>query len=173
MLQRMMRFWRRAFEARVLMVCSGNICRSPLAAATLRGQLAKAGLDRRVLVDSAGTHSLRGSPPDGRAVRAAARRGYDLAGGRARQVVAKDLERFDRVFAMDDANLGFLLGLKPAAPRGRPQRLLDLAPAADGSCEVPDPYYGPPDGFERVLDLVEPACEALVIELRQSLRGAA
>lgn len=173
MLQRMTRWWRRAFDARVLMVCTANICRSPLAAAVLRGQLVRAGLERRVQVDSAGTHSLRGSSPDGRAVRAAARRGYDISGGRARQVSAEDLERFDRVFVMDDANLAYLLGLKPAAPRCRPQYLLDLAPAADGGREVPDPYYGPPGGFERVLDLVEPACAALVAELRQSLRGVA
>ena len=154
---------------RVLMVCMGNICRSPTAEGVLRGKLQRAGLGAQVAVDSAGTLGAHaGEAPDARAVRAAARRGYDLSTLRARQVRAIDFEHFDWILAMDSANLDWLRGRAPEASRSRLGLLLDHAdPALLGGsdAEVPDPYYGPEAGFERVLDLVEAACDGLVLRL--------
>ena len=149
-------------HTRVLMVCMGNICRSPTAEAVLRSKLAQAGLAHHVEVDSAGTHGYHtGEGPDPRAVAAAARRGYDLAALRARPVQADDFERFDLVLAMDQNNLHWLRHRAPAAPVARIDLLLAHARQHDVR-EVPDPYYGPPAGFDRVLDLVEDACEGLL-----------
>jgi protein-tyrosine phosphatase len=151
-----------AVEFRVLMVCLGNICRSPTAEAVLRARLRAHGLHDRVEVDSAGTggwHS--GDPPDARSQRHAARRGYDLSQLRARRVVEEDFHRFDLLLAMDTDNLADLQRLKPDAARGE----LRLFAAVD----VPDPYQSGPAGFERVLDLVERASDALVVDLRKRL----
>ncbi len=138
------------------MVCLGNICRSPTAEAVLRRKLHAAGLGARVEVDSAGTGSWHiGSPPDARAQRHAARRGYDLSGLRARQVSADDFQRFDLILAMDRDNLADLQRLAPDEPARAELRLF-------AEVEVPDPYAGGPDGFERVLDLVEARCDAWV-----------
>lgn len=153
----------------VLMVCMGNICRSPTAEGVLRLKLQRAGLGEQVLVDSAGTHGHHtGEGPDPRAVRAAARRGYDLSRLRARPVQASDFERFDWILAMDEANLVWLRDKAPAAALPRLGLLLSHgAPASHGGVApaVPDPYFGPPAGFEHVLDLVEVACDALVQRL--------
>ena len=112
-------------HTRVLMVCMGNICRSPTAEAVLRSKLAQAGLAHHVEVDSAGTHGYHtGEGPDPRAVAAAARRGYDLAALRARPVQADDFERFDLVLAMDQNNLHWLRHRAPAAPVARIDLLL-------------------------------------------------
>jgi len=149
-------------HTRVLMVCMGNICRSPTAEAVLRSKLAQAGLAQQVAVDSAGTHGYHtGEGPDPRAVAAAARRGYDLGALRARPVHTDDFERFDLVLAMDQDNLDWLRRRAPAAPTARIDLLLTHA-RQQGVREVPDPYYGPPAGFDRVLDLVEDACEGLL-----------
>jgi protein-tyrosine phosphatase len=157
-------------KIRVLMVCLGNICRSPTAEGVLRAKLQAAGLHRLVAVDSAGTSGLHGGePPDARAIRQAAARGYDLSKQRARRVVAADFQRFDWVLAMDEANL---VGLRRAAPPDATARLgLLMAHAQRFShiAEVPDPYYGPPAGFDHVLDLVEDACDGLVERLAQEL----
>lgn len=153
----------------VLMVCMGNICRSPTAEGVLRLKLQRAGLGERVLVDSAGTHGYHtGEGPDPRAVRAAARRGYDLSRLRARPVQAGDFERFDWILAMDEANLAWLRDKAPAAALPRLGLLLShgaLAVQGGAAPTVPDPYFGPPAGFEHVLDLVEGACDALVQRL--------
>lgn len=150
------------------MVCLGNICRSPTAEAVLRAKLARAGLDHRVGVASAGTHGERGTPPDARAVAAGAKRGYDLAAIRSRRIAAADFERFHVVLAMDRENLDHLSASCPAPLAQRLGLLLQYAPAA-GLQEVPDPYYGGPAGFERVLDLIEPACDGLVVTLQRQL----
>jgi protein-tyrosine phosphatase len=156
-------------KLRVLMVCMGNICRSPTAEAVLRDKLRQAGLAHRVEVDSAGTHgSHAGDPPDPRAQRHALRRGYDLSSLRARRVEPEDFQRFDLVLVMDDDNLAHLVGDCPQHLRGRLRPLMSFAPQA-GSHHVPDPYYGGPAHFERVLDLVEQGCDGVVSELRQRL----
>ncbi len=147
---------------RVLMVCLGNICRSPTAEAVLRHKLAAAGLDGHVEVDSAGTGSWHvGDPPDPRSQRHAARRGYELSALRARQVCEADFERFDLVLAMDEDNLAELVRLQPDGGRAE-LRLFAGRP-------VPDPYAGGPAGFEAVLDLVEATSDALTRELARRL----
>jgi protein-tyrosine phosphatase len=156
-------------SVRVLMVCMGNICRSPTAEAVLRAKLQRAGLAERIGVDSAGTHGYHtGEGPDPRAVRAGALRGYDLSRLRARPVQAGDFERFEWILAMDEANLDWLRAKAPAAAQARLGLLLSHAdPAALAGAEpvVPDPYYGPPAGFDHVLHLVEAACDGLVQRL--------
>ncbi len=145
---------------RILMVCLGNICRSPTAEGVLRARLRAAGIDG-VGVDSAGTGSWHvGDPPDARAIAHAARRGIDLAPLRARQVGDDDFERFDLILAMDEQNLADLRADCPPALRGKLLVLMDELTAA-GRRSVPDPYAHGPAAFERVLDLVEAACDAL------------
>lgn len=159
---------------RVLMVCTGNICRSPTAEAVLRHKLLAAGLDRDVEIDSAGTVDYHvGSPPDRRAQMHGARRGYDLSRLRARLVRADDFEKFDLVLAMDSDHLDYLMQRCPEPQQGRIRRLLEFAPGRTTGFDVPDPYYGAPAGFERVLDLVELACDGLVEHLRQRFAAGA
>jgi protein-tyrosine phosphatase len=152
---------------RILMVCMGNICRSPTAEGVLRDRLVRAGLDRHVEVDSAGTYGGHaGSPPDRRAIAHAKRRGVDIAGLRARRVGQADFVRFDRIYAMDADNLDELLSLKPAAARAEVALLLSVLALSPPVPEVPDPYTGGPADFEHVLDLVERAADAIVAGLR-------
>jgi len=156
-----------AIQTRVLMVCMGNICRSPTAEAVLRSKLDKAGLAREVEVASAGTHGYHvGEPPDGRAQKHAARRGYDLSRIRAQKVAAEHFQRYDWVLAMDDENLAVLRELAPPDGRAKLSLLMAYAVRHTDEATVPDPYYGPPAGFERVLDLVEDACEGFIQNLR-------
>ena len=146
----------------ILFVCLGNICRSPTAEGVFRARAARAGLADRLEIDSAGTGDWHvGHPPDRRAIAAAATRGYDLASLRARQVAVEDFHRFDWILAMDRANLRELGALRPRAFAGHLGLFLDVAPELDVR-EVPDPYYGGADGFERELDLIETASDALI-----------
>lgn len=161
-------------EARhaVLFVCLGNICRSPTAEAVFRAAAQRAGLAARVTVDSAGTGNWHaGNPPDWRAITHAAKRGYDLAPLRARQVSRADFERFDWIFAMDRMNLRELEAMRPSRYGGHLGLFLDVAPHL-GKREVPDPYDGGAAGFEHVLDLVEAASESLVSRLLGAGAGA-
>lgn len=160
-----------SYEFGVLMVCMGNLCRSPLAEGVLRHKLALAGLARRVQVDSAGTHCERGALADPRAVAVAARRGYDLRALRSRRVVDADFAQFDLVLAMDEDNLANLRDVCPAESQGRLRLLLEAAKRTDGVREVPDPYYGADNSFEHVIELIEPACEALVDQLMRTLQA--
>jgi protein-tyrosine phosphatase len=158
-----------AGKTRVLMVCMGNICRSPTAEGVLRAKLLAAGLQHRVEVDSAGTHGYHvREAPDPRAKAHAARRGYDLSPLRARRVVAEDFERFDHVLAMDEDNLAFLAEMAPKGSPAQVDLLMAFARQPGAPRQVPDPYYGAAEGFERVLDLVEDACDGLVARLRQT-----
>lgn len=154
----------------ILFVCMGNICRSPTAEGVFRAHAARAGIISRLHIDSAGTHDYYiGGPPDWRATQVAQSRGYDLTSLRGRQVEAADFARFDRIYAMDRMNLEVLTDLRPAGHRGELALFLDLVPEL-GVREVPDPYDGGPEGFERVLDLVECASAALVKRLAVELR---
>ena len=113
-------------------------------------------------IDSAGTADYHaGEPPDRRSVAAARHRGYDLAGLRARQVQRDDFNRFDFVLAMDSANLSELESRAPQTATARVALLMDFAPDS-GYVEVPDPYYGGIEDFERVLDLCEKAARGLL-----------
>jgi protein-tyrosine phosphatase len=151
---------------KVLMVCMGNICRSPTAEGVLRHKLRDAGLHEFVVVDSAGTHAYHvGEPPDHRSVKHARLRGYDLAGLRARRVGGADFEHFDLILAMDWDNFALLEEQCPPEHRAKLRRLTEFARRHD-SPVVPDPYYSGADGFERVLDLIEDACDGLVDHLK-------
>jgi protein-tyrosine phosphatase len=150
---------------RILFVCMGNICRSPTAEGVARSLAGARGLAAWFEFDSAGTHGYHvGSPPDPRARTAAAQRGYDLSALRARQVAPADFERFDRILAMDRDNLALLRQACPKEERGKLALFLDFSVRFDLD-EVPDPYYGGAEGFERVLDLVEDAAHGLLDEL--------
>ena len=157
---------------RILFVCLGNICRSPTAEAVVRALAALEAPDLGLEVDSAGTAGYHvGELPDPRMRAAAARRGYDLDTLRARIVEPRDFERFDLILAMDRENLAVLHRRAPEQARERVRLFLEFAP--DGELEeVPDPYYGGPNGFEEVLDLVEGAARGLLSYLRQRARAA-
>jgi protein-tyrosine phosphatase len=149
---------------RVLFVCWGNICRSPLAQGVFEDVLRREELDDEVFVDSAGTGSWYvGSPPDDRAQRSASARGLDLSAQRARRISADDCEEFDYVLTMDEQTYRTVASLCRGSAVVRP--FLDFAPHSPER-EVPDPYYGGPDGFEHVLDLVEEASEGLLDDIR-------
>ena len=154
---------------RLLFVCMGNICRSPTAEAVMRGLVREAGLESEFEIDSAGTGSWhKGDPPDRRATEAAHARGVTLEGA-ARQVRPRDFEHYDLLLAMDRENLRELRTFSPdndAAGKARLLRSFDPASAGAPDLDVPDPYYGGPDGFETVLDQVEAACRGLLATLR-------
>lgn len=157
---------------RVLFVCLGNICRSPTAEVVLRTVAAREAPELELEVDSAGTAAYHvGEPPDPRTREAAARRGYDLTAPRARIVEPADFERFDLILAMDREILRALRRRAPTTAHQRLRLFLEFAPEA-GPEDVPDPYYGGPNGFEEVLDLVEAATRALLAHLRQPSRAA-
>ena len=148
----------------ILMVCLGNICRSPTAHGVMEHLVTEAGLDEYLTIDSAGTGDWHiGRQPDPRTQSAALRRGYDLSGQRARQVQVEDFERFDYVLAMDRQNHKDLIGIAPAELAHKITLLLDHA--GQTGQDVPDPYYGEEDGFETVLDLVEHACASFLQKL--------
>jgi len=151
----------------VLFICMGNICRSPTAEGVFRHFVEQRGLQESIRIDSAGTHAYHsGEPSDRRAIAAAARRGYDMTGIRARRVRDEDFEEFDLVIAMDDQNLQNLQEMAGPALSAKVSLFLDYS-SGDVS-EVPDPYYGGAKGFERVLDLVEDASRGLLEMLRKS-----
>lgn len=153
---------------RVLFVCLGNICRSPTAEAVFRAVVARDAPDLAIEIDSAGTGGYHiGHPPDPRSQEAASRRGYDLAPLRARRIASEDFERFDLILAMDHENLATLKQRAPRASRAQLKLFLEFIPDTD-TVEVPDPYYGGPNGFEQVLDLVEAASYGLLRHLRSS-----
>lgn len=151
---------------RLLFVCMGNICRSPAAEGVMKHQLAAAGALGKAEVDSAGTINLHaGNPPDSRMTAAAANRGIELV-HRARQVTAKDLADFDLVLVMDEDNLRDVRRLDREGKYADKIKLFCDYTTRHSQTEVPDPYYGGPDGFELVLDLLEDGCANLVKEVR-------
>ncbi len=156
------------FKVRILFICMGNICRSPTAEAVFRARVEKAGLAQHILTDSAGTHDYHiGGSPDARTQRTASKRGYDMSMLRGRQVEVADFASFDYVLAMDHDNLAILQRLCPLEQRVRLGLFLQYA-TRHKEREVPDPYYGGGDGFERVLDMVEDAAEGLLVHIRET-----
>ena len=153
-------------KVRVLLVCMGNICRSPMAEGVLRETAARRGVGDCLEIDSAGTHAYHeGEAPDPRTVNTAASRGYDLSSLRARCVSADDFEHFDWILAMDRQNLANLERRCPNPCRGKLGLFLNFAARTSDGDEVPDPYYGGPDGFKHVLGLCENGAEGLLDRL--------
>ena len=151
---------------KVLFVCTGNICRSPTAEGVFRKFVSDAGLSALILADSAGTHGYHvDEPPDARAQAAAARRGYDLSSLRARRFERQDLYGFDLVLAMDRENHSFLARMAQPASAPRLRMMMSYARSFREE-EVPDPYYGGPQGFDLVLDMLEDASQGLLETLR-------
>ena len=154
---------------RVLLVCMGNICRSPTAEGVLRHFIKINGLGDKVEVDSAGTHGYHvGEAPDQRTQRAASARGYNLSQLRARKVARQDLDYFDLILAMDRSNLDTLLRMADPDQQSRIRLFMDYARNFEDD-EVPDPYYGLGHGFDLVLDMVEDAALGLIDEIKRQL----
>ena len=146
----------------------GNICRSPTAQGVFRKLVEEEGLADRIETDSAGTHAYHvGQPPDQRAQATAAGRNIDLSDLRGRQVNVEDFHRFDYILAMDRENLEILSGLCPVGMEDRLSLFMDFADDY-GIAEVPDPYYGGEQGFERVFDMVEAASRGLLEHIRKN-----
>jgi protein-tyrosine phosphatase len=155
---------------KVLFVCMGNICRSPTAQGVFEALVSREGLLGHIQVDSAGTHAYHvGEPPDPRAQQAASRRGLDLSVQRARKVRPEDFLEFDYVLAMDRRNYEDLKEICHPDYEDRLRLFLEFAPQVEVP-DVPDPYYGGVQGFERVLDLIEQAADGLLAELRSRHR---
>ena len=162
---------------RILFVCLGNICRSPMAEGVFRRVVAEEGLTDSFVIDSAGLGDWHiGQAPDHRAQKAARTRGVDISGQSARQVVDEDFDRFDLLLVMDGSNYDELKARAPHEARGKIRPFLDYAPRA-GSKDVPDPFFGGAEGFDRALDLIEAAAHGLLASLVgkekvQAKRGA-
>lgn len=167
----------------VLFVCLGNICRSPTAHGIFQHRVDAANLGDCIYVDSAGTGDWHiGREPDYRAQYHAQQRGYDLSALRARQVSAEDFGQFDYILGMDKQNMHDLHAMCPADYPGHLSLFLDFldtdlyeqgSDKSDGDKlgsdkEVPDPYYGGEAGFEKVLDMVETACDNLLNHIRST-----
>jgi protein-tyrosine phosphatase len=161
---------------RLLFVCMGNICRSPTAEAVMRAIVAREGLEGEIEIDSAGTGAWHvGEPPDRRSTAVARERGIVMEGA-ARQVTEADFEAYDLLLAADEQNVAALRAMAPddaGAAKVVLLREYDAASAAAGDLEVPDPYYGGPNGFGHVLDLVQAACDGLLERLRAEGRVSA
>ena len=148
---------------KVLFVCLGNICRSPLAEGAFRKEAARAGLD--VEIDSAGTGGWHaGDQPDPRAQTAAHKVGFDISHLRARKLVSADFDRFTHIFAMDAQNLADIRALQPSGSLAQTSLLLDHVPGREGA-SIPDPYYGGEEAFAATVEDVQAAARALVRKL--------
>ena len=146
---------------KVLMVCLGNICRSPLAEGILTDKIN----NDHVWVDSAGTADYHiGKRPDPRSIAVAKKYGIDISGQRCRQITGKDLEEFDHIYAMDKENYKDILALAKNREERQKVKLL-LHNSIPANQEVPDPYYGDDDGFDKVFHLIDSACETIAAEI--------
>jgi len=152
---------------KVLFVCMGNICRSPTAQGTFEKVVKEANLEKKIFIDSAGTHAYHiGEQPDLRSQAAAKNRGIDLSKQRARKVSLKDFEEFDYILPMDQDNYSSLKLICPDEHLSKIKLFLAYAPESKFR-EVPDPYYGGEKGFELVLDLIEEASQGLLATIRR------
>lgn len=154
---------------KLLVVCLGNICRSPMGEGALRQQIAKAGLAGRIDVDSAGTSDWHiGRAPDPRAVACARRHGVDISGLKARQLLREDFSHFDLILCADQSNLDDVRAIAPAQSISKAVLWLPWA-GLDGPASVPDPYYGDGRDFEHSWSLVDAAARATIQRLSAAL----
>lgn len=158
---------------KVLFVCTGNICRSPTAEGVFRQMVEHAGLGNGISVDSAGIEAWHeGETPDARSVRTALNNGVDISALRARKIVRDDFKVFDRIIALDRTHLRALEEMRAAYFAGHdgavPELMMSFAPAY-GQLDVPDPYYGGPEGFQRVFAMIRDACTGLLNDIRRDL----
>ncbi len=151
---------------KILMVCLGNICRSPIAEGILRDKAAKKGLD--ISTDSAGTSAYHlGEAPDARMIVTAKKNGIDISDLKARQLVAEDFQQFDLIFAMDESNYANIISLaKTDADRNKVRMMLNETHPGENR-EVPDPYFGGDQGFQHVIDLLNVAIDNLIERLEK------
>jgi protein-tyrosine phosphatase len=158
---------------RILFVCLGNICRSPMAEGVFRRVAEEEGLIDRFEIDSAGLGDWHiGQAPDHRAQKAARSRGVEISDQSARQVVDEDFERFDLLLVMDRSNYAELKARAPHEARAKIRPFLDFAPHV-GTSDVPDPFFGGAEGFDHALDLIEAAARGLLASLTGEDRVAA
>lgn len=149
---------------KILMVCLGNICRSPMAQGILEHKVAQNTLS--VEVDSAGTANYHvGHPPDNRATKKSMEKDIDISHYRGRQFTASDFENFDLIFAMDESNFSDILSLSKNETESKKVHLILNKIYPDQNMSVPDPYYGSDDGFENVFKLLDEACDKIIDEL--------
>ncbi|MEZ4808798.1 MAG: low molecular weight protein-tyrosine-phosphatase [Allomuricauda sp.] len=148
-------------KTKVLMVCLGNICRSPLAEGILKSKVDS----DKVFVDSAGIAGYHiGNPPDKRSVAVAQKHGLDISHQRCRKFYKMDFQEFDHIYVMDQNNFSDIVGLADTSDEARKVRLL-LEEVDLGLSEVPDPYYGGDEGFERVFQMIDAACDSIAKKL--------
>jgi protein-tyrosine phosphatase len=153
---------------RVLFVCLGNICRSPTAEGVFRDLVGRAGLSDKIQTDSCGTSGWhRGDPPDNRAREEARRRGIDIEDLKSRETRTSDFADFDFIIAMDRNNFDTLHIKSPPEHASKIQMFLSFA-SGIGTTEVPDPYYGGPDGFSDVFDMIDVASNGLLQHIRDT-----
>lgn len=152
----------------VLMVCTANICRSPMAAGLMGQALERAGMAKQVRVDSAGTHALKGQRPDARGQKVARKIGVELKSMRARQFAQADFEVHDLILCMDKKHRSALLEKCPQEHRHKIGLIMEFASRLEEE-EVPDPYYGNVAGFERVAKLLGVAMEGVCEKVRADL----
>lgn len=154
---------------RILFVCMGNICRSPVVEAVARARFALAGLD--IEVDSAGTEDYHiGEPPDRRSLASALARGYDASAHRARQVDVADFDRFDKLLVMDRVNLRALTRMAPGEGHDKIAMFLPWAGVVDPH-DLPDPYYGQAQDFDNVVTFAEHGIDGLIARLGKPIKA--
>lgn len=153
---------------KILFVCLGNICRSPAAEIVFCEKIRRAGLSDDIFCDSAGTHNYHpGKAPDARMTATLAKRGYPIM-GTARHFQDTDFDKFDLILHMDDENLSNLKkSVRHDADRSKLKSFAAYCTQHLDVSEVPDPYYGGPEGFDLVADLIEDGCDGLLSELKK------
>ncbi|MGH1543662.1 MAG: low molecular weight protein-tyrosine-phosphatase [Arenicella sp.] len=148
---------------KLLFVCMGNICRSPTAHAMMQHKVNERDLTASFVIESAGTHAYHvGETPDQRSQETAKLRGIDMSNIRAQKIAITDHEFYDLILVMDRENLELVNYNAPEGGQAEVRLLMEFAHGFAGVTEVPDPYYGGAQGFERVFDLVDNACDGLI-----------